>query len=60
MKFWKRILRNRALITKIMSILEELDKGEKIVSLCIVFALRKTNSGPIGTKVLNNTSNEYC
>ena len=60
MKFWKRILRNRALSTKIMSILGGgLHKGEKIISLRIVFVLRNTNSGPIGLKVLNNTSNEY-
>ena len=59
MKFWKRILGNRVLITKIMSILAELHKGEKIISLRIVFVLRNTNSGPIGLKVLNNTSNEY-
>ena len=59
MKFWKRILRNRALITKIISILGELHRGEKIISLRIVFVLRNKNSGPIGLKVLNNTSNDY-
>ena len=59
MKFWKRSLRNRVLFTEIMSILGELHKGEKIISLCIVFVLRNTNSGPVGPKVLNNTSNEH-
>ena len=29
------------------------------MSLRILFVLRNTNSGPIGLKVLNNTSNDY-
>ena len=42
-----------------MSILAELHKGEKIISLRIVFVLRNTNSGPIESNELFDLARSF-